>query len=672
VTTVIDALPPGPSTNDPDNFDPAADALIAALPKMIQQQNTANAETAANAEASAESAQAAAGSASDADGSAGQALVHRNAAEGFKTAAEAAKTAAETARDAAAGYVDALKAASTTLLAIGVGNKTFLGAGLAGKGFGQNQTLKAANPANAAQWMVGTVSAYVSNGASSSLTLAVSRVSPTAGGNTVANWSLTLSGEDGVQGPTGGVTGGPLEGALWQKKGNDVPSATTPDVWSAGGNFVPMIGTAAITGLAAAPQAGAQVTLLATGTFPITASANLKVKGLASGSSYTCAPGDELDVRAETTTLFHVTIRKADGTPTLHNLGALHNLRRFTSSGVFTPTKTGWHKVTVVGGSGSGGAATAGNVGTGIAGASGSGAGGFASGMRFLVAGQPYVVMVGAGGVLVQATDSNKAVNGNDGSGSSFTGTGISAMGANGGGGGRATVAASTTVAGGIGGTAYGGDMNVKGGDGGAARTGSYRSAVASGGGAVGLRGAGFNGGSAICPDSHLNNICVASGGAGVGGRGGNATTSLSATENTYTCGGGSAGAASDAVSGVDNDSSHVGINVYGAPGGTVATVANDLDAATGSGKFPAQSDSASGPGYPGGGMAGFYGVSAAAGGMFAGGGGRASTSGQTGYAGTGGDFGGGAGGCTNVVGSTVSQVMNGGAGSAGAVWIEF
>lgn len=655
-----------PTRADPTNWNERSEDAWARMKPAGDQMNVLAGQVNVMADAAQASAASAHQDRIDAQQARTDTQAARGGAEQARTDAQAAKTQAEAARDAAQGYAEAMKAVSTTSLVIGAGAKVFLGAGLSAKQFGPNQTLKAVNPANAAQWMVGTVLAYTSNGAASSLTLAVSRVGPAAGGNTVANWSITLSGEDGAQGPTGGVAGGPLEGALWQKKGNDVPSAATPDVWAAGGNFVPMIGIAAITGLTAAPQAGAQVTLLATSAFPITASASLQIKGLAIGSTYTCAPGDEIDVRAETTTLFHVTIRKADGTPTVHNLGALHNLRVFTVSGTFTATKTGWHKISMTGGSGSSAVATA--KASEHAGASGSGAGGFASGMRFLVAGQTYILQVGAGGVAVSivngsSSDPSRFLDGNSGSASSFMGPGVAPMTAGGGQGGKGAVSGGITLPGGAGGTAEGGDLNVQGGSGGQVTLSAF-SVAAAGGGAVGIRGKGMQGGNATAS----TNQYAAAGGAGVGGKGGNATTSA-AGQVARACGGGSAGPAADSENNSQN-ASFAGINYIGiAGGGDQRTDDNTLDVATGGGGFPGQ------PGKSGGGGAGSVANAEAGGaaGIFAGSGGTAVRGSSGNLVGSqSGKWGGGCGGVAMTSLGSATELIQGTAGSSGGVWIEF
>lgn len=105
---------------------------------------------------------------------------------------------------------------------------------------------------------------------------------------------------------------GDAVGAVNYLKGSDVASATTPDIWSAGGNLLNITGTTTTTGFAAAPQAGAHRVLRAAGAWPLTHGANLILPGSA---NYTCSAGDVVTVHALTTTQFFVTITKADGTP---------------------------------------------------------------------------------------------------------------------------------------------------------------------------------------------------------------------------------------------------------------------------------------------------------------------------------------------------------------------
>lgn len=96
-------------------------------------------------------------------------------------------------------------------------------------------------------------------------------------------------------------------------KGANVASAATPNVWTpALGNSVTMTGTTTVTGLTAAPIAGAERWVVAGGAFKLQNGANFIVQG---GVDYTCAVGDILRFYADTTTQFRVTVFKADGSP---------------------------------------------------------------------------------------------------------------------------------------------------------------------------------------------------------------------------------------------------------------------------------------------------------------------------------------------------------------------
>lgn len=604
---------------------------------------------------------------------------YANALDAFASAASAlgAKTAAETARDAAQGYRDAAAASataasgsataasgsaaaaaasaasaaalagafvgtSTSSITIGAGNKTFTTQ--AGEQYTPGIFMTAVSNANGANWMGGQVVSY-------SGTSLVLNVTVTGGSGTFNDWNLSLAGIPGAtgpQGPAGSLNGGQLTGALDWAKGADVASATTPDIWSGAGNYEVLTGTVPVTGFTAAPQAGANRRLLAGGATPLVAGANLIVKGMVSGQTYTCTPGDEIDVYAETTTKFRLTVSKGDGTAMAGLYGAYQNSLRFTSSGTFVARKTGWHRITIAGSSGRGGIAR--DNATSLAKATGAGAGGFSVGMKFLIAGQSYTVTVGA--APAGATRStNGATAGVAGNASSFSGSGILTMTANGGGAGQAAVT-SGALTGGQGGTATGGDINVTGGNGGdIAANGAY---CASGGGSVGIQGAGFRGGN-ITPGNSAGSR--ASGGAGVGGNGGDIT----GTANAESGGGGAGGSApaSTTTGGTG------GANFSGAAGLTVATFgeAYVLANATGGG-----STGGSTAFVAGGGGAGIVDNNTnGAGGAFAGGGGSASaTTDATG--GAGGAFGGAPGGAAGAgSGSTVS-----GTASAGFAQIEF
>lgn len=137
-----------------------------------------------------------------------------------------------------------------------------------------------------------------------------------------------------------------------------------------------------------------------------------------------------------------------------------------TSSGTFTPTKTGTYKVTVVGGGGQGG-------GNGSSYHAGGGGGACAIKFLTLTAGVNYTVTIGAGGT----SQSNQNSAGSSGSDSSFAGSGITTITAGGGGGG------STQGVGGAGGSASNGDININGGKGSGTSTNSLGTSGAAGAG---------------------------------------------------------------------------------------------------------------------------------------------------------------------------------------------
>ena len=163
----------------------------------------------------------------------------------------------------------------------------------------------------------------------------------------------------------------------------------------------------------------------------------------------------------------------------------------FTSSGTFTASFNGTHKITVTGGGGGGGAA-----GSIIPSGAGGGSAGTVMYWASLTCGSGYATTVGAGGLGGAAQDSSGSAGGN----SSFAGP--ATVTANGGGGG-----ASNNGAGGSGGSASSGTININGTPGSAGSLGfggwgggSFWGAGASGApGAVGVAavayGAGGSGG---------------------------------------------------------------------------------------------------------------------------------------------------------------------------------
>lgn len=114
-------------------------------------------------------------------------------------------------------------------------------------------------------------------------------------------------------------SGGNMSGAINEALGTAVASSAAPDIWSgagAGNNSgasLHITGTTAITGFAAAPQAGACRRIIFDGALTLTNGANLI---LPTGANIQTVAGDCCVVLAETTTKFRViSYTRADGTP---------------------------------------------------------------------------------------------------------------------------------------------------------------------------------------------------------------------------------------------------------------------------------------------------------------------------------------------------------------------
>jgi hypothetical protein len=97
-------------------------------------------------------------------------------------------------------------------------------------------------------------------------------------------------------------------------------SATTSNIWTTSANLINWTGTAVTTGFPAAPQAGAECTLITSDAAVFTAGPNMLIDGVASGLNLACATNDTVIVRAVTTTQFKLTRIKYDGTAQVNTL----------------------------------------------------------------------------------------------------------------------------------------------------------------------------------------------------------------------------------------------------------------------------------------------------------------------------------------------------------------
>lgn len=192
-----DIVPVGPSTTDPDNFDPEADDFVAAIRPFGIQMNALGENVYLNALDArdsaihaADAALAASGSANAASGYAGTALNKANAA---------ADSAAAAALSAAASQGVQLIGTSTTSLVLGTGAKVLVTQ--SGKQWPANVPIIAVNTADATQYVYGTVGGYVGT----SLTINVTAVGGVIGAS-VASWVISTSGIPGAPGQTASNT----------------------------------------------------------------------------------------------------------------------------------------------------------------------------------------------------------------------------------------------------------------------------------------------------------------------------------------------------------------------------------------------------------------------------------------------------------------------------------
>ena len=105
------------------------------------------------------------------------------------------------------------------------------------------------------------------------------------------------------------LTGGTMTGAVNIAKVTIASHATTADIWT-GGNLIDWTGTAVTTAFPAAPQAGADRTLICAGACSFTAGANMLINGVASGTTVVCEVGDQVTVIALSTTQFRLNVIK--------------------------------------------------------------------------------------------------------------------------------------------------------------------------------------------------------------------------------------------------------------------------------------------------------------------------------------------------------------------------
>jgi len=156
--------------------------------------------------------------------------------------------------------------------------------------------------------------------------------------NDLLSGSMVTITYDGTRFILGSIMVGNLTGGI-NASLTTVASAASPDIFALTvGNTIDYTGTATATGFAAAPQAGAQRTLVCAAASVFTAGANMLIDGLVSGQNFTAAAGDKLLVIAVTTTQFRLVPMLSSGIPA-NNGGFTTGDGKFTLK---TAADVGW------------------------------------------------------------------------------------------------------------------------------------------------------------------------------------------------------------------------------------------------------------------------------------------------------------------------------------------
>lgn len=436
--------------------------------------------------------------------------------------ASTSATAAAASAASAAAIAGAFVGTSTSSLTIGTGNKTFATQG--GEQYTPGITMTAVSQANTANWMAGQVVSY--NSGTGALVI---NVTATGGSGTFADWNLSLAGVQGPQGVQGtpGALAGTATGAINWNGTVTLASASTVNIGAAASNDLIISGSTTVNAFDTI-AAGATRKVKSTGTWQLTFNASTMIlPGLA---NIITAPDDTMQFTSLGGGAWICDWYKRATGKAISEAVPFNNIALVETSQTWNTRVAGVHRVTVVGGSGSGAAFRHLTV---SGKACGAGAGGLARKSFNASAGQGLVITIGAGGAAVtRSTDGGTS--GNNGGATTLTTTGVSVT-ANGGDGGvfvqasAANTPATGNTAGGAGGTASGGDTNYTGGAGGPCHsTGTLTSCVASGGGAVNwYGGTPYAGGEAQVLTSTKNRCVAAGGGAGLGGKGGGAYTNI-------------------------------------------------------------------------------------------------------------------------------------------------
>ena len=191
---------------------------------------------------------------------------------------------------------------SSTSLLISVATKTLVVE--TGKDFGPGENvIIASRIAPSVNNMIGMLTSY-----DTATGLAQVAVSSVTGSGTLSDWVFAVSTSSGTT-----LVNNTFTGYQNFSRATVASAATTADIWGALGNTIDFTGTAIVTGMPAAAQAGATRELICAGACSFTAGANILIEGYASGNTLMCAANDIVNVMAITTTQFQLTFTKYSG-----------------------------------------------------------------------------------------------------------------------------------------------------------------------------------------------------------------------------------------------------------------------------------------------------------------------------------------------------------------------
>lgn len=139
------------------------------------------------------------------------------------------------------------------------------------------------------------------------------------------------------------LSGAAMTGGVNEAK-TTVASAASPTIFTATiGNIIDYTGTVTCTGFTAAPAAGVRRLLICAAAAAFTAGANVLIDGVASGTTYICDAGDQVEVVANTTTQFKLSVIRINGGDANEGVSQINSQSAAYTLLIADRGKTIWH-----------------------------------------------------------------------------------------------------------------------------------------------------------------------------------------------------------------------------------------------------------------------------------------------------------------------------------------